>query len=122
MPLAEFPRGAKAGNFFHDILEHLDFRADPEARQELVDTKLAAYGYPLEEWSTVVGQALTGILETPLSPDDPSLCLGNVSNSRRRNELEFILPTAGGEQGDAMALTRERLAALLHDDASERST
>jgi exodeoxyribonuclease V beta subunit len=36
-----------------------------------------------------------------------------VSPTRRRNELEFILPTAGGEHGDAIALTRERLAALF---------
>ncbi len=113
VPLAEFPRGAKAGNFFHDILEHLDFRAAPEARQELVDTKLAAYGYSLEEWSAPVGEVLAGILRTPLSADAPGLCLGNVSNDRRRNELEFILPTAGGEQDDAIALTRERLAAMF---------
>ncbi|MEM9461398.1 MAG: exodeoxyribonuclease V subunit beta [Myxococcota bacterium] len=113
VPLAEFPRGAKAGNFFHDVLEHLDFRAPPPQRQELLDTKLTAYGYPLETWSGPAGQALDGVLHTTLSTDDPTLCLHNISMARRRNELEFILPTAGGEQGDAIALTRERLAVLF---------
>jgi exodeoxyribonuclease V beta subunit len=111
--LAEFPRGAKAGNFFHDVLENLDFMAPAEDREALLDAKLSAYGYPRETWSEPVRRALHGVLETPLRADDPTLRLGSVSNARRRNELEFILPTAGGEHGDAMALTRERLSALF---------
>nr|MCH9682450.1 UvrD-helicase domain-containing protein [Deltaproteobacteria bacterium] len=110
--LAEFPRGAKAGNFFHDVLEHLDFTASTEERQPLLDDKLSAYGYPLEPWSDTVKTALDEILQTPLS-DRASLCLANLPDGQRLNELEFILPTAGGEQGDTVALTRERLAAFF---------
>lgn len=113
IPLAEFPRGAKAGNFFHDILENLDFMAPADERDALVDAKLAAYGYPRETWSEPVRRALRGVLDTPLSSEDPTLRLATISAARRRNELEFILPTAGGEHGDAIALTRERLAALF---------
>jgi len=113
IPLAEFPRGAKAGNFFHDVLENLDFMAPATDRDALVDAKLAAYGYPREDWSEPVRRALHGVLETPLLAGDPTLRLSAIGPSRRRNELEFILPTAGGEHGDAIALTRERLAAMF---------
>jgi len=113
VPLAAFPRGAKAGNFFHDVLEHLDFQAEPEDRRVQLVAKLEAYGYPEAEWAALAEAALGGILDTPLRPDAPTLTLGHISQARRRNELEFILPTAGGEQGDAIALTRERLATLF---------
>ncbi len=111
--LAEFPRGAKAGNFFHDMLEHLDFAAPSEDREALVHEKLAAYGYPADPWAEPVLGALDDILTTPLSTQATPLRLCDLSLGQRRNELEFILPTAGGEQGDAIALTRERLAALF---------
>ncbi|MEM7156367.1 MAG: exodeoxyribonuclease V subunit beta [Myxococcota bacterium] len=116
--LAEFPRGAKAGNFFHEILEHLDFHAPGDERQELLDTKLDAYGYPRDPWSETARLALDQQLKTPISPEDPSMSLGALTNDHRRNELEFILPTAGGERDDAVALTRERLVALFteHDE------
>ncbi len=111
--LAEFPRGAKAGNFFHDVLENLDFMAPATERDALVDAKLGAYGYPRESWGEPVRAALRGMLHTSLLAEDPTLTLAQLSPARRRNELEFILPTAGGEHGDAIALTRERLAALF---------
>ena len=111
--LAEFPRGAKAGNFFHDVLENLDFQAPAAEREALVDAKLLAYGYPHATWGEPVARAVEGVLHTPLLAEDPTLTLASVSQARRRNELEFILPTAGGEQEDTMALTRERLAALF---------
>ncbi|MCX4242296.1 exodeoxyribonuclease V subunit beta [Paraliomyxa miuraensis] len=113
IPLAEFPRGAKAGNFFHDVLENLDFQAPPDERDALLDAKLLAYGYARQGFGEPVKAALHGVLHTPLVADDPTLCLHGVSQPRRRNELEFILPTAGGEQDDAIALTRERLAAMF---------
>lgn len=111
--LAEFPRGAKAGNFFHDVLEHLDFAAPPPERTELLEAKLGAYGYPADTWAAPVAGAIEGILQTSLSAEDPSLRLGSIGTEQRLNELEFILPTAGGEQGDAVALTRERLGLLF---------
>lgn len=111
--LAEFPRGAKAGNFFHDVLEHLDFMAPAQERRPLVETKLTAYGYDLEQWADPVDEAIADVLRTPLVTDDPSLRLDALPPTARCNELEFILPTAGGEQGDAMALTREQLAGLF---------
>jgi exodeoxyribonuclease V beta subunit len=113
IPLAEFPRGAKAGNFFHDVLENLDFMAPVDEREALIDAKLAAYGYPQQTWAEPVRRALHGVLDTPLLPGDPTLRLSSIGPSRRRNELEFILPTAGGEREEAIALTRERLAALF---------
>ncbi len=111
--LADFPRGAKAGNFFHDVLENLDFGGSARDRRALVADKLATYGYSEADWLGRVDTALAEFIETPLDRGSGPLCLAAVAEDRRRNELEFILPAAGGEQGDAMAITRERLSALL---------
>ncbi|HET6583934.1 MAG TPA: UvrD-helicase domain-containing protein, partial [Nannocystaceae bacterium] len=46
LPLADFPRGIRAGNFFHDLLEHLDFTAPEPVAHRLVLDKLRAHGYP----------------------------------------------------------------------------
>ena len=38
--LADFPRGAKAGSFFHDVLEHYDFASPrPDALSKLVESR-----------------------------------------------------------------------------------
>ncbi len=92
VPLAEFPRGVRAGNFFHDLLEHLDFSADDDARAGLVATTLAAHGFE-PRWQPVVDGALAQILTTPLlEHGGPRLC--DVPRAQRLDELEFLLPVA----------------------------
>ena len=98
LELAEFPRGTKAGSFFHDILEHYDFASPrPGPLEALVADRLASYGYPVELWTQPVARQICAVLDTPLCETEAGpLTLGHVPLGERLNELEFCLPVAGG--------------------------
>jgi exodeoxyribonuclease V beta subunit len=87
-----FPKGAKAGTLFHDILEHLDF-CDPSllSRQELVNKKLGQYGFE-PSWVEPVCDMLERVLAVPLDPSRPEFRFSTVRNEDRLNELEFYFP------------------------------
>jgi exodeoxyribonuclease V beta subunit len=87
-----FPKGAKAGTFFHDILEHLDFKPQEEtAIRGLVLQKLSAYGFE-PHWTETICQTLQNLLRAPLSPEIPNLRFSSISLQDRLNELEFYFP------------------------------
>jgi exodeoxyribonuclease V beta subunit len=87
-----FPKGAKAGTFLHDVLEHLDFcSAIGPSREELVKEKLAKYGYDLS-WLEIVCDMLDKVLRVPLDPERQDFCLSRVKMEDRLNELEFYFP------------------------------
>lgn len=88
--LAEFPGGTRTGNFFHDVLEHLDFGAEVSSNlvQALVVEKLADHGLSNDHLPTVT-KALDEILATQIQP---GFELRQLPNSARLNELEFTLP------------------------------
>jgi exodeoxyribonuclease V beta subunit len=111
--LATFPRGARAGNFFHDVLEHVDFAASPAAIEPVVTAKLRAHGMATDPWARMATAAVADVLDTPLT-DDPTLRLRSVGAARRCSELEFILPVARTAD-PGLALTRERLASAFAD-------
>jgi exodeoxyribonuclease V beta subunit len=119
VPLAGFPRGARAGIFFHDILEHLDFGADADDRRALVESKLRAYGYTDPAWIDVVDGAIGDILATPLDPRDAGIVgpcpLTEIPRARRLDELEFVFPVASADS--SLALRRETLARVFANHA-----
>jgi len=87
-----FPKGTRAGTFFHDILEHHDYEpenADDLAR--LVTAKLQQYGFD-QKWRPTVCRALTNVLGIPLRSDLPQLKLSAVQMRNRLNEMEFYFP------------------------------
>ena len=90
--LFAFPKGAKAGTFFHDIFEHLDFY-DPSIlpRQDLVARKLAQYGYD-PSWVESVCEMVDKVLNVPLDPERQEFNFAGVRNEDRLNELEFYFP------------------------------
>lgn len=95
--LGQFPRGAKAGSFFHDILEHYDFTSPrPAALAQMVETRLASYQYPVDEWRQPVCEQICAVLDTPLAATQGELRLADVPLSRRLSELEFRVPVALG--------------------------
>ena len=99
VPLAEFDRGVRAGNFFHGVYEDLDFtNRAPEPIKDLVIEKLEAFGFAPTIW-TLAADAVMQTLDTALDHGLPGLKLGAVSNAHRFNELEFIFPVAGGPCG-----------------------
>lgn len=112
--LDDLPKGARAGNFFHEILEELDFtRNDFEP---LIEKKLLTYGYH-PKLRDPVAALLGAVLQTPLSRAAGAFSLRDIGPRERLNELEFYLPIGGASGAGSdlhntrlTLLTRERLA------------
>ena len=87
-----FPKGPQAGNFFHDLLEQLDFGIDdPVSRASLITEKLAAYGFSAE-WAACIERMLQKLLTTPLLPGPGGFILSAIPPEDRIHELEFYFP------------------------------
>jgi exodeoxyribonuclease V beta subunit len=87
-----FPRGAQAGSFFHDILEHYDFAEETSDPLEgLVAGKLQQYGYDAK-WHKTVCTAISTVLAVPLLADPPPFRLSSLKAWDRLNEMEFYFP------------------------------
>jgi exodeoxyribonuclease V beta subunit len=121
--LAEFPRGAKAGSFFHDVLEHLDFKSPrPGPLVQMVEMRLASYRYPVDTWRDRVCEQIHAVLDTPLSPGagQAPLRLSEIALGDRLSELEFCLPVTGrGAADDAGSLNAADLGAIFSRHPSE---
>ncbi|HTQ04589.1 MAG TPA: 3'-5' exonuclease, partial [Polyangiaceae bacterium] len=120
--LADFPRGPRAGNFFHEIFEDIDFaNATGEDVLEVATEKFESFGYAREfaadERDRLLGsavRAVTDALDAELSPC--AFRLADVPLERRFNELEFRVPVA--QAGTRADLDVERLARAFHDHPS----
>ena len=45
-----FPKGARPGTFFHDVLEHLDFTGlTGPSLEDMVEEKLQRYGFEIPD-------------------------------------------------------------------------
>lgn len=107
-----FPRGARAGECLHCILEELDFpKAGAEQIDAVVARKLDQFGFE-EKWRSVVSEWMQSILETPLDSGN-GLTLGRVSSEKRFVEMEFHYPLAG--------LTADGLNGVMKQLSSFRS-
>lgn len=89
--LHDFPRGARAGNLLHAILEQLDFTR-PDTVGPLVRGLLPRFGYDLS-WAEVLEQAVVSMLATPLD-NAQAPRLGDIATDRRMVEMEFVFPVA----------------------------
>jgi exodeoxyribonuclease V beta subunit len=111
-PMSDLPSGAAFGTLVHAVLERADFAA-PDLAAELA---AAAEAEGAERFvgvsSTVLAEALTPSLQTPLGPLVGDLRLVDLSRSDRLDELEFELPLAGGDTPVGDVPVRE-VAALL---------
>ncbi|CAB1061286.1 Exodeoxyribonuclease V beta chain (EC [Olavius sp. associated proteobacterium Delta 1] len=87
-----FPKGARAGIFFHDIFEHYDFATtNSDEAAQLVAKKLQQYGFDLI-WQETVCRTLTNVLSISLHPDLAKLKLSSIRMRDRANEMEFYFP------------------------------
>lgn len=83
-----FPRGARAGTFMHDMLEHLDFpMVRDAATQRLVADGLRRYGFA-EAFCPSIRTMLEQVVDQPLD----GFQLADISREKRINELEFYFP------------------------------
>lgn len=121
--LGEFPKGARAGELLHSILEHSDF-TDEASLAEQVPIALERYGVPTAEWEPIVARALGAVLDTPLDPAQ-KLRLRDVSLRQRVSEMEFTLPVRvrrGRGTAPPPCLTPEVLARVFEEHAAEVGT
>ncbi|HUV06210.1 MAG TPA: 3'-5' exonuclease, partial [Spirochaetia bacterium] len=87
-----FPRGSRAGVFFHALFESLDFREREPARLKgLVADTLAAFGFE-GLWEPVILDAVRRVLSLPLDGD--RLQLSEIEKRRTLREMEFLFPLA----------------------------
>jgi exodeoxyribonuclease V beta subunit len=87
-----FPKGSRAGNFFHDLMEQLDYTAcSSDASNQTIQRTLQAYGFE-NTWQQVVAETISHILHVPLMPELPELSLSVIDFDQRINEMEFYFP------------------------------
>ncbi|MGD9182416.1 MAG: exodeoxyribonuclease V subunit beta, partial [Desulfobacterales bacterium] len=87
-----FPKGSRAGNFFHDLLEHLDYTS--RSARELgkpVQNLLQSYGFD-GTWAHIISETISHVLNVPLLPDRQDLTLSSIAFEHRINEMEFYFP------------------------------
>ncbi len=89
--LADFPRGAGPGIFFHSLLEETDFtETQSKATTALVRDKLTQFGFE-SDWEPAVCTMLRHLADITLDPET-GLSLSMIGQSQRLNELEFFHP------------------------------
>ena len=84
-----FPAGARAGNFFHALLETIDFSAP--GPHPAVPRKLSEFGFD-PSWADPVGELMEEVASAPLWPGEFPLRLREVAPDRCLREMEFYFP------------------------------
>ncbi|MDX1649821.1 MAG: 3'-5' exonuclease, partial [Myxococcota bacterium] len=101
--LRDFPRGARAGIFLHELLERLDFPAAVgTALEEQVGRGLDRHGFG-REWLAAVSDGVAALLDTPLT-EAGAPRLRDIPRGRRRDEMDFHYPLAGVDTAALTAL------------------
>lgn len=102
--LKAFPKGARAGIFYHSILEHLDFVEDGDSQlAQRVEMELRKAGFDVR-WLETVAPALRRVLQTQLLPSC-DLRLDCIANHERYNEMEFLFPVASQHANNLLTPT-----------------
>jgi len=115
-----FPKGARSGIFFHDILEQMDFAVDARAaREDLVTRKLAEYGFD-GRWQDVVLQTLQQLLEIGLPAGTGDIRLCRLSAAQRVHEMEFYFPLDNTDPGALGRLLDPLHGRALHSSDGKR--
>lgn len=86
--LADFPKGAGSGEFFHMVMETLDFRADDGTVTQCVRQQLRSFGFSDPALEAPACSAVRDILDTPLG--DAGFCLRDIGPGDRLTEMEFL--------------------------------
>jgi exodeoxyribonuclease V beta subunit len=87
--LFSFPKGAHAGLFFHDLLEHWDHTGGRSGEQEeLIRSKLQAHGFA-PQWLPTVERFLRQLSVKRLHVPGSTFSLSQVAMDQRINEMEF---------------------------------
>ena len=96
----EIPGGTDIGLMFHDIIEHIDFKAvveNPGGFSESPETRDVIVKYMEiyrinERWRPQVCQIIADVLTTPVSVAGDKLIIGHLRKKDRIHEVEFYYP------------------------------
>jgi len=83
-----FDRGRRTGDFFHDVLERMDFQNLLDL-SPLIDQKLRTYGFPETLHRPAINEILRQVTEVPLDHD---MRLRDIRRQERLSEVEFSYP------------------------------
>lgn len=92
----DFPAGAKAGNFMHDVFEHICFD-DPSAWESLISEKLNFHQFDSSQWTGPILEMVGRVMNVELFP---GFSLSSLSASDRMEEMEFLFPSLSREVGN----------------------
>jgi exodeoxyribonuclease V beta subunit len=92
-----FPRGAQAGDFFHDVLENVVLPQPEDELAALIATKLRLHGIAAGDFGPAVSENVRALLELELAP---GVRLSGAAPGEVSRELGFTYPlrrlTPGG--------------------------
>lgn len=88
---ADLKPGRETGDCLHDILEHIDFRADRGDWMPVIAQSLARYGME-PDLAGGIADGLVEVLATPLDGPGGTVRLRDVALTDRRSELAFEFP------------------------------
>ena len=91
-PIFKFPAGANAGNFMHDLFEHIDF-SDSSNWESFVCEKLKYHQYSSRKWTSTIVEMVEQVMTAEL---EPGLSLTGLDKGDRLEEMEFHFPLAQG--------------------------
>ena len=87
-----FPKGARAGIFFHSILQQLDFsNPDRSHLDDLVADHLRLYGFAAD-WQGVLCDNIRQMINVQLTASRPDLSFTRLKQIDRVNEMAFYFP------------------------------
>jgi len=92
-PLAQFPRGAQAGDCLHRVLEQLDFQQSAAGQSTVIARELVRAGIAADQLQPLV-EGLELLRQTPLGGPLGSFALAQLPHAARLNEMAFDLPLA----------------------------
>ena len=102
-----FPKGTRAGTFFHDVFEHHDFMdVNSDNLTALVARKLQQYGFD-PKWQVTVCRTIDRVLSISLRPNLPRFKLSAVGMDDRINEMEFYFPLNPIASGDLSRIFKD---------------
>ncbi len=85
-----FPKGAGSGDFFHAVLEHMDFQGDAAHVAACVARYLPRFGLGDPALLAPATAAVTDIVSTQLVTGPEGFSLRNVARTDRLTEAEFL--------------------------------
>jgi len=89
MSIFAFPKGARPGNFLHELLENVDFeKSDELFIKSLVSDRLAEYGFDLK-WEKTIIHLIEQVKWASLSKTDPNFRLCQIQAEDQIKEMGF---------------------------------